>query len=171
MKRASMLLAFALLVLLTGCAPPKPDDQKKIVVMIRQVAESGSNLGLNYLDKKDHKAAVKTAEEMNKTIVEVVLPYLNGEAVSATSFAVNELLQEKFFSKLDENVKLTIVAAAAVLDTYLTPPDPTKHLSEAELAYIKAFFEGVAAGTDDFLKKPAVTMKVPNVKPTARWFR
>jgi hypothetical protein len=167
MKKILSVVVLALMLASVGCAPPKPEDQKKIVDIIRISSKAATKVGFDYFDKKDHKAAVKTADEVNKAIVEVVLPYLNGEAVTVASFVVSEMLQEKFFDKLDVEIKLAIISAATILDIYISPPDPTKKLTKEELDYMKAFFEGVASGTDGFGNKLNVTERQQH----SRWFK
>lgn len=163
------LVVVAMLIAAVGCERPVK-TQPEIVRGIRTGTQAATTVGLNYLDKKDHKVCVKTAEELNKMIVEVVLPYLNNEAVTAATTVVEEVLKEKFFDKLDENIKLAIVSAATILDVYIRLPDPSQKLTEAELAYMKAFFEGVAAGADDFIMKPGAVVR--DVGPKKRgWFR
>ncbi|MDP1711968.1 MAG: hypothetical protein Q8K86_05875 [Candidatus Nanopelagicaceae bacterium] len=155
MKKILCLVAVALTTLV-GCTPPKPETEKKIVVLVRTTAQVATEIGLKELDKKDHTLALTVAKETNKVIVEEVLPYLNGEATTAFSFAVNEALQLKFFAKLDASIKASIVAAAVVLDSLIQPPDPTKKLTPQELDYLKAFFEGVAAGCNIIKDAPPV---------------
>jgi len=171
MKKIYLSLVVLLLLAAAGCTPPSqptPEVEKKVEMAIWTAAETASNVGLNLLDKKDHLVAVKTAQEVKKAISEVVLPYLNGDAANVASYAVDVLLQQKFFDKLDDNVRTIIMAATAVLDAYVSPPDPNTKLTPTEIAYMKAFFQGLEASTDSFTSRPAGVR--PSQKKLGKWF-
>jgi len=172
MKRLIGAVGILALVVVSGCRQPSAPDVATVSNAIKASTKVAITLGMNQLDKKNHELAVQTAQKTQKAVTELVLPYLDGEAIQLTSKVIEEALKEKFFKNLTPEIKDAIVAAAAVLDVYLPLPDAQTKLTADQLTYLKSFFNGVQDGMARFDGSTAtVKMGAPTKKASRGWFR
>lgn len=139
---------------MTGCGGQKPgeilEENKPLVLKtIALAAKQGSYQGLKAWEKKKPEAAMEAATALAKNIDEELLPYLNGGDLGSSA-EISELLDSSLFKNVPDEVKITIQAAAAVLDLYLPIPAAETYLKEDHLGYLKAFLGGLKEGCQKF---------------------
>lgn len=150
----SSLMAFAVLasvLTFTGCDKPTPTQ---IAKGLEIGGEQGSYFGLREWAKKSPEKANETAERLQKSLNEVILPYLNGANLPSSDL-VQEFVDSSLLDGLPEEVKTAIMAASLALDLYLPVPDAGTNLTPDQLMYMKAFLGGLEKGCGKFLSGKA----------------
>lgn len=156
----SHLLCVSLLVLsFTGCGtptpPPVPTDpgtttgaNPTTVALIQSATAKTVSVGLAFYATKNAEEAKKVAAQIQSIVATTVLPYLNG-ATGLSSSVVDAVLKQNFIN-LPGLAKDVIALAATLLDSYIPAPSEVL-MSAANVAYMKAFFNGLNQGCADFL--------------------
>jgi hypothetical protein len=173
MKRRNVLVVLGMFVLFLtpGCGEAVKIDEAitknkdKIVVIIKSASESGVELGLKKWSEKQPEAAKEAAVAINRNINEQLLPYLNGSQLPSSA-EVREFINSSLFKNVPNEIKLAVVAAAAVLDIYLPVPDSGTFLKPDHVDLIKAFLGGISNGTKTFIDKAEPVFSAPAVKNT-----
>ena len=109
--------------------------------------------------------AIHPAAKIKTLVTGSALPYLNGSS-SATSAAINGFISSQLVTLPGEAQSL-ISLAAVVLDNYIPAPSASTVLSVDQLAYVKAFFDGLNDGASNFATASLSTVATP-AKPAAR---
>jgi hypothetical protein len=171
MKRRNALVVLAMvpMLLTSGCGETAKIEETilknkdKIVVIIKAAAESGTELGLKKWAEKQPDAAKEAATAINRNINDQLLPYLSGDKLPSSA-EVREFINSSLFKDVPNEIKLTVVAAATVLDIYLPIPDSNTFLKPEHVEFIKAFLSGVSSGTKSFLDKTEPVFGAPDRK-------
>lgn len=124
---------------------PNPPPNQNTLALIQSATSATVSAGLAFYAKDHPDEAAKIAKEIKDIVDTVVMPYLNGSTTGISSAAINAILTNNF-AGLPQIAKDLITLAATLLDSYLPAPDPGTFLSDAQVAYVKAFFNGLSTG-------------------------
>lgn len=142
-------------LLMLGCKKPTPEQ---IEAAISVVAYNGTYQGLKYWAKTNPAGATEAATALSRNLKDEIIPYLNGASLK-TSAEINEFINSSLFKNVPDQIKSTIIAAAAILDLYLPIPSASK-LKPEQLVYLKAFMVNVEKGSNKFLLPSAANEKI-----------
>ncbi len=120
---------------------------------IQLVTQTTIGFGLTVLGGKDAAEAKLIATQIQTIVSGSILPYLNGSQGVSTA-VIDTALKENFVN-LPVGAQSMISLAAALLDQYLPAPGANTFLTPQELAYAKAFFQGLSDGAGQYLGNKA----------------
>ncbi len=160
MNRIFATLIFALALVLGSCgsqpttttpvdSTPTVPDYTVTANTIHAVTQTTVSFGLTVYGGKDAVEAKAAATQIQTIVAGSILPYLNGSPGVSTA-VLNTALKENFIN-LPQAAQEIITLAGALLDQYLPVPSATTFLSDAQLAYAKAFFNGLSDGAGQYL--------------------
>ena len=175
MKRFAFCLALGMFALaaLTGCPASRYDPTPEQITSTSGKILKGTNKTVSYGMKqwaaKDPVLAKQVATQLVKNIDEVVIPYLDNNQGIAGS-VLEAFIQQKMVQGLPADVQNLISSAAVVLDAYLPAPSPDKYLKAWQLAYLKAFLQGVSQGASGYATATVDRDLVLYRKERGAWF-
>ena len=169
MKRATFLMCVAAFLLLvpTGCDKPTP-------FVVQTVTAGTVQLGFYAWAQQNPTQAKAVAEQVSKG-ASTAIDYLDNNTGLATT-VLDAVIQAKLTEGLPIEVQDLIITAAGVLDDVLPAPAPDQYLTAEQLAYLKAFVNGVKEGVAAYdSKAPVKELKLvqkaqKNFKP-GKWLR
>ncbi len=132
---------------------PTVPDYTVTANTIHAVTQTTVSFGLTVYGGKDAVEAKAAATQIQSIVAGSILPYLNGSQGVSTA-VLNTALKENFIN-LPKAAQEIITLAGALLDQYLPVPSATTFLSDAQLAYAKAFFNGLSDGAGQYLGNKA----------------
>ena len=159
----SLTAAMVAIGMMTGCNEQPVVDaiaQNKplIVKTLQSAAKAGALNGLKQWAAKKPEAANEAATALSQNINGTLMPYLDGGNLQSSE-QVETLLNSSLFKNVPDEVKVSIIAAATILDLYLPVPDSNTFLTQDHVDYLKAFLTGLRNGCDSFTSKIIVNPK------------
>lgn len=145
---ALLVLGVLVSVGLSGC--DKKVDPEVIRTALRMSGKYGSNFGLKKWAEKDPGSAKECATALAANIKGVLIPYLDGGNLPASS-EVQAFISSSLFKGVNPAVKEAIVAASVALDAVLPVPKADTYLTAEHISYIKAFLTGLQQGCDQYI--------------------
>ncbi len=173
MNRIVSIVLIFTLTGLVGCGhnppsenPPTASNPSQNVArnaqIIRTATAQAVSLGLTIYANQDRRAeALIVANKISGMVEFTALPYINGTS-GVSSAAANGFLTGQFVD-LPSEVQSIISLAAIILDTYLPAPSADTVLSAEQLSYVRAFFQGLNDGSEQFSAKPPAQRAAPGL--------